>query len=51
LFNEARGGVQFLLIGADFSLRRTDWGSPIYGLPLGFFGQGRAYQNRVLQLQ
>lgn len=50
LFSQPRGVAQFVLIGADFSLRRSDWGSPIYGVPLGFFGQGRAYSNRVHQL-
>lgn len=50
LFNQSIGGVQFVLIGADFSLRAGDLGGAIYGMPLGFLGRGRVYPNRLQQL-
>jgi hypothetical protein len=43
-----RGGATLVLLGADFTLAAGDFGTPI---PLGHYGQGRAYQKRVRVLE
>jgi 3',5'-cyclic AMP phosphodiesterase CpdA len=52
LWVKQREMATLVLIGVDFSLRRSDVGGPFQGFPLlGFLGQGRAYPRRIQALQ
>lgn len=46
-----KGDQALILIGFDFSLRASDLGGPVSGLPFGYLGRGRAFANRIKQLR
>lgn len=46
-----RDGETLILIGVDFSLRASDLGGLVMGLPFGYLGRGRVYPKRLRQLR
>jgi 3',5'-cyclic AMP phosphodiesterase CpdA len=50
LYDLTRDGQTLILIGVDFSLRKSDLDGAVLGLPFGYLGRGRAYKQRIRQL-